>query len=555
MPDRGRDRPRRRDRDARGRAARGVRGRLGADAARRRADRARRAPSARCARSPAGSMRVAKERDVAVVLVGHVTKEGALAGPRVLEHLVDCVLQFEGERERTYRTLRALKNRFGSTNEVGRVRDARRAAWSRCWTPRRASSRRPPARPGSVVLARWRARGRCSSRCRRWSRPSELVPPRRVVHGDRPQPPGARAGGAGPPRGRRSSARPTSSSTWSGGVRVDEPGADLAVALAVASAARGAPLGGGRRRPLRRPASASSGLTGELRPVAHPERRARRGGEVRARAGARHPERRWHGGPLRDAARAARAAAPARARRGACGLQPPGSCEHRNRPVTEPPEKPRLLELRSMAAAIRGRAPRARSRQEPRLVKALEMVAPGTALREGIDNILHARTGGLHRDRRPRRARASCSPAASSSTSTTRRPCSTRWRRWTAAIVLNANATKIALGQRPADAGPDDPLAGDRHPPPHRRARVQADRRARDRDLPAPRGRLALRRRRQVHPRGHPRRAGQGQPGAGDARQVPHAASTRSPPASPPWSSRAARRCTTSSRCSSAPSS
>src|SRR3954454_14509181 len=63
--------------------------------------------------------RVAKERDVAILLVGHVTKEDALAGPRVLEHLVDCVLQFEGERERTYRTLRALKNRFGSTNETG----------------------------------------------------------------------------------------------------------------------------------------------------------------------------------------------------------------------------------------------------------------------------------------------------------------------------------------------------------------------------------------------------------------------------------------------------
>src|SRR3954471_18261658 len=60
-------------------------------------------------------MRVAKERGVAIVLVGHVTKEGSLAGPRVLEHLVDCVLSFEGERERTYRTLRALKNRFGST--------------------------------------------------------------------------------------------------------------------------------------------------------------------------------------------------------------------------------------------------------------------------------------------------------------------------------------------------------------------------------------------------------------------------------------------------------
>src|ERR687896_55155 len=64
-------------------------------------------------------MRLAKERGIATLLVGHVTKEGSLAGPRVLEHLVDCVLSFEGERERTYRTLRALKNRFGSTNEAG----------------------------------------------------------------------------------------------------------------------------------------------------------------------------------------------------------------------------------------------------------------------------------------------------------------------------------------------------------------------------------------------------------------------------------------------------
>ncbi len=64
-------------------------------------------------------MAVAKARGIAVILVGHVTKEGALAGPRVLEHLVDCVLQFEGERERPYRELRALKNRFGSTHEAG----------------------------------------------------------------------------------------------------------------------------------------------------------------------------------------------------------------------------------------------------------------------------------------------------------------------------------------------------------------------------------------------------------------------------------------------------
>jgi predicted ATP-dependent serine protease len=64
-------------------------------------------------------LRVAKEAGVAVFLVGHVTKDGAVAGPRVLEHLVDCVIQFEGDRYREHRILRATKNRFGSTNEIG----------------------------------------------------------------------------------------------------------------------------------------------------------------------------------------------------------------------------------------------------------------------------------------------------------------------------------------------------------------------------------------------------------------------------------------------------
>jgi DNA repair protein RadA/Sms len=64
-------------------------------------------------------MTLAKTRGIATFLVGHVTKEGALAGPRVLEHLVDTVLYFEGERQHTYRIVRAVKNRFGSTNELG----------------------------------------------------------------------------------------------------------------------------------------------------------------------------------------------------------------------------------------------------------------------------------------------------------------------------------------------------------------------------------------------------------------------------------------------------
>ncbi|NOU92850.1 DNA repair protein RadA [Paenibacillus sp. LMG 31456] len=64
-------------------------------------------------------MRIAKIKGIATVLVGHVTKEGAIAGPRMLEHMVDCVLYFEGERHQSYRLLRAVKNRFGATNEIG----------------------------------------------------------------------------------------------------------------------------------------------------------------------------------------------------------------------------------------------------------------------------------------------------------------------------------------------------------------------------------------------------------------------------------------------------
>lgn len=64
-------------------------------------------------------MKLAKTRDIATFIVGHVTKEGAIAGPRVLEHMVDTVLYFEGERHHTYRVLRGVKNRFGSTNEIG----------------------------------------------------------------------------------------------------------------------------------------------------------------------------------------------------------------------------------------------------------------------------------------------------------------------------------------------------------------------------------------------------------------------------------------------------
>lgn len=64
-------------------------------------------------------MRVAKQNDISMFIVGHVTKDGSLAGPRVMEHMVDCVLYFEGDRQMSFRILRAVKNRFGSTNEIG----------------------------------------------------------------------------------------------------------------------------------------------------------------------------------------------------------------------------------------------------------------------------------------------------------------------------------------------------------------------------------------------------------------------------------------------------
>ena len=115
-------------------------------------------------------MEVAKRLGTAVILVGHVTKDGTVAGPRALEHLVDCVLMFEGERERSFRTLRALKNRFGATSEVG-VFEMRSGGLvevaDRLGALRGRGERGGRARACS---ARWRAPDRCWSRSRLWSR-------------------------------------------------------------------------------------------------------------------------------------------------------------------------------------------------------------------------------------------------------------------------------------------------------------------------------------------------------------------------------------------------
>ena len=214
-----------------------------------------------------------------MLLVGHVTKEGALAGPRVLEHLVDCVLQFEGERERTYRTVRAIKNRFGSTNEAG-VFEMRDDGLVEVLDASARFVAEATRAPGSVVLCAMEG-----------SRPllvevQALVSPRSSC----------RRGGSSPgwtatawrSCWRCSGATPGSVSGTAdvfvnvvGGVRVDEPGADLAVALAVASAAKRRGADGDDGRPLA--CFGELGLTGELRTVAHADRRLAEAAAVRPR--------------------------------------------------------------------------------------------------------------------------------------------------------------------------------------------------------------------------------------------------------------------------------
>ena len=221
-------------------------------------------------REAAGAItEVGKRIGTAVVLVGHVTKDGSVAGPRVLEHLVDCVLLFEGERERSFRTLRALKNRFGATSEVG-VFEMRSGGLVEVADPSARFVGEASDAPGSCVLCAMEGTRPLLVEVQALVAPTEIVPPRRVATGiDRNRLAMviavlARHGGP-------SLASADVFVNVAGGVRVEEPGADLAVALALASAHRGQALTGAEGRPLA--CFGEIGLTGELRFVAHPERR------------------------------------------------------------------------------------------------------------------------------------------------------------------------------------------------------------------------------------------------------------------------------------------
>ncbi len=215
-------------------------------------------------------MELAKARGIATILVGHVTKDGALAGPRVLEHLVDCVLQFEGERERPYRELRALKNRFGSTNEAG-LFEMRQGGLVEVLDASARFVAQATRAPGSVMLAAMEGSRPLLVEVQALVAPSELEQPRRVASGlDRNRLALVLAILAR--HGRVGVGGHDVFVNVVGGVRVDEPGVDLAIALAVAGARRGVPIAVANG-PAPLACFGELGLTGELRWVGHPERR------------------------------------------------------------------------------------------------------------------------------------------------------------------------------------------------------------------------------------------------------------------------------------------
>ena len=210
-------------------------------------------------------LRVAKEAGVATILVGHVTKDGAVAGPRVLEHLVDCVLQFEGDRYQEHRILRATKNRFGSTNELG-VFEMTAGGLVGVPDPSQLFGSTHPGEIGAAVGCVLEGTRPILLEVQALVAPTDLAMPRRVATGVEPR----RLAMIVAVLGRHAGVALASADVFvnvAGGVKIEEPGADLAVALAIASAARGASVLEGLA------AFGEIGLTGRLRAASQAERR------------------------------------------------------------------------------------------------------------------------------------------------------------------------------------------------------------------------------------------------------------------------------------------
>lgn len=209
-----------------------------------------------------------KAAGIGCFLIGHVTKEGALAGPRVLEHLVDTVLYFEGDGAHALRVLRAVKNRFGSTNEVG-VFEMAEGGLVEVANPSAAFlAERPQGAPGSAVLATIEGSRPVLVEIQALVSRSAMAMPRRTAIGVDP----GRVALLLAVLEKRARVQLYDQDVFlnvAGGLRIDEPAADLAVVASVASSARGRPLAADVV------VWGEVGLTGEVRSVARAEARVR----------------------------------------------------------------------------------------------------------------------------------------------------------------------------------------------------------------------------------------------------------------------------------------
>jgi DNA repair protein RadA/Sms len=209
---------------------------------------------------------VAKGRDLPVVLVGHVTKDGSVAGPRTLEHLVDVVCQFEGERHSRLRMLRAVKNRYGPTDEVGCFDLSDTGIEGVADPSGLFLSHAPTHVPGTCVTITLEGRRPLAAEIQALVAPSALSNPRRTTSGVD----SSRLAMVLAVLQRRVGVRLADQDVYVstvGGARVDEPSADLAIALATVSAGQNLPLDSGLI------ALGEVGLAGEIRSVSGVGRR------------------------------------------------------------------------------------------------------------------------------------------------------------------------------------------------------------------------------------------------------------------------------------------
>jgi len=211
-------------------------------------------------------MLMAKRTGVPTFIVGHVTKEGAIAGPRLLEHMVDTVLYFEGDRSHVFRILRAVKNRFGSTNEIG-VFEMREGGLAEVPNPSAVFlSERPDGAPGSVVTACMEGTRPILVELQALASSTNFGTPRRTILGLDPNRVALLVAVLEKRLGMHLMGHDIFMNV-AGGVKVHEPAVDLAVIAAVASSFTD------RSVPQDTIVMGEVGLTGEVRAVSHLETR------------------------------------------------------------------------------------------------------------------------------------------------------------------------------------------------------------------------------------------------------------------------------------------